>query len=142
MPRFLALIAILMLLLGCGALPKPVDDSRTERETGEARRVPKDPYDAEVFAKLKKAGHDFSKKTTVGYYLYFPDEASARATIHVLSANGYRGDLKQADGKWLAYLQKDMVLTADEVDIERSKMRDLTVNSGGEYDGWEAQVVR
>lgn len=142
MLRYATLIAVLMLVLGCGALPRPVDDARAERAAAEAKKRPKDPFDAQVFDQLKKAGHDFTKQTTVDYYLYFPEEAAARGTIHVLSSEGYRGDLKLVDGRWQAHLQKDMVLTADGIDMERFKMRELTVNSGGEYDGWGAQVAR
>jgi hypothetical protein len=132
----------LLFAYGCSSLPRPVDDARAERAAAEARRVPKDPYDAEVFAQLKKAGHDFTKPTTVDFYLYFPEEAAARGVIHVLAPEGYRGDLKNVDGRFQAHLAKDMVLTSEAIDMERFKMREFTVNSGGEYDGWGAQVVR
>jgi len=142
MLRYAALIALLMLLIGCGALPKPVEEAKAERAAAEAQKRPKDPYDAQVFDQLQKAGHDFTKKTTVDFYLYFPEEIAARSAIHVLSSEGYRGDLKNIDGRWQAHLAKEMVLTADDIDMERFQMRELTVNSGGEYDGWGAQVVR
>lgn len=142
MARSAPLIALLLLVLGCSGIPRPVDDARAERAAAEAKRVPKDPYDAQVFAQLRKEGHDFTKPTTVDFYLYFPEEAAARGAIHVLSSEGYRGDLKMVDGRYQAHLAKDMKLSADAIDMERFKMRELTVNAGGEYDGWGAQVVR
>lgn len=104
--------------------------------------MPKDPFDAKVFTELKNAGHDFSKETEVDFYLYFPEQGAAAGTLQVLSADGYTGEIKNQDGKWLCHLKKKMVLTADKIDMERFKFRDLTVNAGGEYDGWGAPVLK
>lgn len=128
--------------MGCSQLPKPATDRIADREAAQAAKLPKDPFDAKVFTELKKAGHDFTKATVVDFYLYFPEEGAARGCLQVLSSDGYTGEIKQDNGEWLCHLQKSMKLTADVMDMERFKFRDLTVNSGGHYDGWEAQVVK
>ena len=104
--------------------------------------MPKDAGDSQVFTALKQSGHDFSKPTEVNFYLYFPEEGAARGVVQVLSGDGYKGEVSQSNGEWLAHLKKTMVLDADAIDMERFKMRDLTVNSGGHYDGWEAAVQK
>lgn len=140
--RLLLAVFCLAMGLGCKKIPRPVDDYQAGQAAAKAARMPKDPADAKVFTELKTAGHDFSKPTEVHFYLYFPDESAARGVIHVLSSDGYAGELRQSNGQHLAFLKKTMVLDAEAIDMERFKMRDLTVNSGGEYDGWEAAVVK
>jgi hypothetical protein len=142
MTRLLLALFCLALTLGCDKIPKPATEAIEERNAAAASRMPKDPFDAKVFTEMKKAGHDFSKPTKVDFYLYFPEEGAARGVLQVLSTDGYTGDIKQVDGKWQCHLQKDLILTADTMDMERFKFRDLTVNAGGEYDGWGAPVVK
>jgi hypothetical protein len=142
MVRWLLLICCLALLGGCKKIPRPVDDYHAEQAAKKATRLPKDPTDAAAFTQLKKDGHDFSKPTEVRYHLFFPEESAARGAIHVLSSDGYAGELMQSQGEWLAILKKTIVVDAETVDMDRFKMRDLTVNSGGHYDGWSAQAQK
>lgn len=137
------LIALCLILLGTGCkIPRPVDDYHAEQAAAAATKRPKDPDDAKVFDQLKAAGHDFKKPTEVDFYLYFPEEGAARGALQVLSGQGYTGEVGQDKGEWLCHLKKTMVLTADAIDLERFQMRDLTVNSGGHYDGWGAAVKK
>jgi hypothetical protein len=142
MVRVLLALLCLVFVVGCDKVPKPATEVIDERNAAAAARMPKDPFDAKVFTELKAAGHDFKKATKVDFYLTFPEEAAARGVIHVLSPDGYAGDIKQDQGQWVCHLQKEMVLTADVIDMERFKFRDLTVNSGGQYDGWGAPAVK
>lgn len=139
--RALLAISCLAFLIGC-KIPRPVDDFHAEQTAAKAAKVPKDAGDAQVFTAMKTGGHDFSKPTEVQLYLYFPEEVAARATIDALSRDGYAGDLQQSNGEFLAHLKKTMVLDADAIDMERFKMRELTVNNGGHYDGWEAAIQK
>ncbi|MCC7230295.1 MAG: ribonuclease E inhibitor RraB [Fimbriimonadaceae bacterium] len=128
--------------LGCSKIPRPVDDYKADRAAKEATRLPKDPGDAQVYQELRKAGHDFTKPTTVDFYLYFPEEGAARGTLQALSSDGYAGEIKMTNGQWECHLTKTMVISAEAIDMERLKMREMTVNSGGHYDGWGAPVVK
>jgi hypothetical protein len=137
------LLALCLILTGTGCkIPRPVDDYHAVQAAAAAAKRPKDAGDAKVFDQLNAAGHDFKKPTVVDFYLYFPEEAAARGALQVLSGQGYTGDISQGNGEWLCHLKKSMVLNADSIDMERFKMRDLTVNSGGHYDGWGAAVKK
>ena len=140
--RYLIPVLCILVLGGC-TKPEATEASENEPPAAGTRamKMPKDPKDSEVFAQMKAAGHDFSKETEVDFYLYFPEEGAARGALQVLSADGYDGTIEHRDGQWLCHLKKKMVLTADTIDMERFKFRDLTVNAGGEYDGWGAPVV-
>ncbi|HJP82668.1 MAG TPA: ribonuclease E inhibitor RraB [Fimbriimonadaceae bacterium] len=141
--RFALLFGLLLVVSGgCSSLPKPATERIQEREAAKAARLPKDPSDAAVFAELKKAGHNFSKETKVDFYLRFPEEGAARGALQAYSGQGYTGDVSQQQGFWACHLQRKMVLTADEIDLARFGFRDITVNNGGEYDGWGAEVVK
>lgn len=142
-PMKWVVVFLLGMTLVSGCKPKsPGTAAEESNASGVAdMKMPKDPADAEIFRQLKKANHDFSQPTQVIYYLYFTDETAARGVIHVLSSDGYAGDLAMVDGKYQVKLTKTMKLDADTMDLERFKMRDLTVNNGGEYDGWEAAVI-
>jgi hypothetical protein len=142
MTRTVFAIALAMSSLGCSQLPRPVDAARAERAASQPAQAPKDATDAAIFKALRDAGHDFSKPTIVEFFAYFPDEASARGTVQVLSGKGYSGEVRRSESEWLCQLRKTMVLNADAIDMERFLFRDLTVNSGGRYDGWQAQVAR
>lgn len=142
MIRGFLVLCLLVGSLGCSKIPRPVDDFKADQAAKEATRLPKDPGDAQVYQELKKAGHDFSKPTTVDFYLYFPEEGAARGTLQALSSDGYSGEIKMVNGQWECHLTKTMVISAEVIDMERFKMRELTVNSGGQYDGWGAPVVK
>ncbi len=142
MIRSLILVLCLCLFAGCAKPPTTAPDEVEATASGQVMKMPKDPKDAELFTQLKEAGHDFSKETEVDFYLYFPEEGAARGALQVLSADGYNGTIENREGQWLCHLKKKMVLTADVIDMERFKFRDLTVNTGGEYDGWGAPVVK
>lgn len=142
MARLLLALFCLVLTIGCKKVPLPASDRIEERNAAAAAKMPKDPFDAKVFTELKTAGHDFSKPTKVDFFLLFPEEGAARGVIQVLSPEGYKGEIKNENGKWLCHLQKEMILTADVIDMERFKFREFTVNAGGEYDGWGAPAVK
>jgi len=140
--RLLSLM-LLLLLGGCAPPPAKTDAERVaERQAEQATQLPKDPQDAAAYRKLQASGHDFSKPTSVDFTLYFPDEAAARGVVQVLSAEGYRGEISLSGTEFMVQLQKEMTLTGDAIDMERFKMRELTVNAGGRYDGWGAQVQK
>lgn len=140
--RLLILVLCLTLFAGCKTDTKTASERIEESTSAAETKMPKDPKDAEVFTRLKTAGHDFQKPTKATFYLYFPEEGAARGALQVLSADGYTGKITQGDSKWLCELQKDMVLTADTIEMERFKFRDMTVNAGGEYEGWDAPPVK
>lgn len=142
MARLLLALFCLALTLGCNKIPKPATEAIEDRKAAAAAKMPKDPFDAKVFTELKTAGHDFTKKTKVDFYLNFPEEGAARGVIHALSPDGYAGGIHQVEGQWQCHLQKEMVLTADVIDMERFKFREFTVNAGGTYDGWAAPAVK
>lgn len=140
--RLLSLM-LLLLLGGCAPPPAKTDaDRAAERQAEQAAQLPQDPKDAALYRQLQAAGHDFAKPTRVDFTLYFPEEAAARGVVQVLSSEGYQGDISLSGAEFMVQLQKEMTLTGDAIDMERFKMRELTVNAGGRYDGWGAQVQK
>jgi hypothetical protein len=100
--------------------------------------------DRATLEQLEKAGADLSKSTEFRFYLYLPSEAVAveaaeRAATTTLSASVDRAAVGPS---WLCLVTGEMVPTLDAVQRESQRLRDIATSLGGEYDGWEAAVLR
>lgn len=86
---------------------------------------------------------NLADKLPVQHYLYFPRRGRARGVARTLSEEGY--DVKwgrAAMGRvWLVLARHKVVPSEDVIDNLRQRMEALAAESGGEYDGWEAEVA-
>jgi len=102
--------------------------------------------DVEVLENMRQHGSDMSRPHPIDYYLYFPVEEQARAAASSLQGVGY--DILRvevgagADGKWLVLAQKTLVPSAEDVIASTDQMEALAARHGGEFDGWEAPILR
>lgn len=80
----------------------------------------------------------------VSHYLYFPSEAAAREAAATLEEEGYKTEVQPgADNKnWLTLATQDLAPTVQAIASTRSEMESLADSLGGEYDGWETEVIR
>ena len=79
----------------------------------------------------------------VTHYLYFETAKVAREVASQLQASGYSTeDRLGADGEnWLVLAKQKCVPTDAYVEQTRLFFEEIAERRGGEYDGWEAEVL-
>jgi len=100
--------------------------------------------DEQAIAQLKQAGSDLSKPHPVEFYLYLPTKESAENVGAALSSKRFSVEVRPAaiGNMWLCLAKRDMVPEASTLVSARRMLTELATKFGGEYDGWEAEVVR
>jgi hypothetical protein len=101
--------------------------------------------DAQVMEQLKSAGSNLSKPHPIEFYLYVPTQEAANRVATKARALGY--EIKKLDRAamgpgWLVLAGKTLVPTESALSKSRSELEALAKDEGGEYDGWEAPVVK
>lgn len=141
MLRVVALLAVLILIV---AFARSRGSARINRIEGVKGAIGSLEGDRQVLAQLSKAGADLTKPTEVNFYLYFKDGTSAdSAAVHAgdgpLVATVRRaGD----DSAWLCFVSGQMVPAEAAIHAHAVRLLALATAYGGEYDGWEAAVVK
>lgn len=136
-------VAALFLLLS--PLRSPGLDAQVAHQSAEAA-------DSAVLASLRTNGADLSKPTEHLFYLYFPTEATARATSTDIdgSQSGQNVAFEEAelDGpndkrpQWMIRLTVHMVPDLARVKAIGKWLTAVATQHRGEYDGWEAAVTK
>ncbi len=100
--------------------------------------------DQEVLDALRQSGSDLSRPHALELYLYLPDEARARRAAFDLSAEGVAVITRRASmgPGWLCLARMSMVPAPDAIAEIRNRFEGLAAELGGEFDGWEAGVVK
>ena len=100
--------------------------------------------DRAVLEQLRQAGSDLSRPHPIDHYLYFPKEDAARSAANVLRGEGYRVDVRVGadEVNWLALASHSIVPTPQTIAETTARMEKLAASLGGEYDGWQAAVVK
>jgi hypothetical protein len=77
------------------------------------------------------------------HYLYFPPEVASAQAANDLRRIGFTAEqqLSAYDENWLVLASHAMVPTTEAVEFVREQMEALATRFGGEYDGWEAEVL-
>lgn len=72
------------------------------------------------------------------HFIYFRDEAAARAAAGDARGQGFAVELSEAAGEWV------LVASSASFDIPsgRGRLEELAARHGGDYDGWEAAVAQ
>lgn len=100
--------------------------------------------DRRVLAEMARAGANLAKAAEVNYYLYFrerstADSAAAEAGSGPLTATVRRA----ADGSaWLLLVSGTMVPSEAAIREHTVRLVEIAQRYGGEYDGWEAAIVK
>jgi hypothetical protein len=115
--------------------PDPADADQTINEAD---------ADQQVLDQLREAGSDLSKPHPLEFYLYFPTEELAHRAAEKIADDGYSVEVKRAAQRsdWLCYVTKRMAPKRAEIAAIGKRFRSLAREFGGEYDGWETEVVK
>jgi len=95
-------------------------------------------------AALESAGSDLARPHPIQHYLYFPEKRTARKVGKSLKDEGYTVDVRRgAQGTdWLVLATHTAVPSADLIARVTGRMEALATSMHGEYDGWEAAIVK
>ena len=103
-----------------------------------------DEADRSVIAQLKAQGSDTTKPTDVIFYLIFPTQAHAEALRDSISAMGFNVDIHKLDGysEWTLAANKTLVPSETNILPLSHKFEAMALSEDGEYDGWEAALLK
>jgi hypothetical protein len=96
-------------------------------------------------------GSDLKKSTDVRFYLYIPGEKNAKRAATTLSRDGFHVLVHEPLGKlddgsyesrYSVIANRQEKPSAQIVARNRHLFESLASAYGGEYDGWEAQIVK
>ncbi len=101
--------------------------------------------DSLVIQELKKSGSNVSKPHDIEFYLYFPNRKVAeRASLKIRKLGcSIKKIAPAASGPgWLVLAAKTMIPTESALTQLRGEFDRIARSEKGEYDGWEAGVVK
>jgi Regulator of ribonuclease activity B len=106
--------------------------------------VARQPTDDDVIEQLRLAGSNLSKPHPIDFYIYLPTKDAAQRVANALGAKRFRVEVKPpaASAGWLTLASKEIVPTSSTLSQLRREMTSLAKSEHGEYDGWEAAVVK
>ena len=98
-----------------------------------------------VIAQLKRFGSDVNQKHEVSFWLYFPNEKSARNAARRVESSGLKVEvspprLSLSDSQWLCLFYCPHVPDEDLLNGISKFCTDIASEFDGEYDGWEARL--
>jgi hypothetical protein len=98
----------------------------------------------EVVTQLKRTGSDVSKPHRFDFYFYLPTEARAKAIAQELQTHGLSTRVRPgAKGpSWLCLASATVIPNAPTLKELGGLFITLSNKHGGEFDGWEAELVR
>jgi len=101
-------------------------------------------FRTEVVQQLRKAGSDVSVDHQFDFYLYVPQEADAIAAAQTLSERGFAVVTRRAarGANWLCVASATFVPDTTKLAEVGKLLSSLALKYKGEFDGWEAQVVK
>jgi hypothetical protein len=101
--------------------------------------------DMHVLEQLAKEGDDAGTSRRVDHWAYFISNASVEPFIEWAEANGLSHDKSNSheteDGRYCVRLSHNCAMTLDVITHFTIGLRHRAEVCGGEYDGWETQVV-
>ena len=141
MIRIIALLALLILIVALARSRSVAQINRIEATKGSIGSLE---GDRQVLAQLSEAGADLSKPTELNFYLYFKDRPSADSAAAHAGAGPLVATVRRAgdDSSWLCLVSGQMVPSEAAIHSHVVRLLALAVAHGGEYDGWEAKVVK
>ncbi|WP_181179557.1 ribonuclease E inhibitor RraB [Methylibium rhizosphaerae] len=101
--------------------------------------------DAMVIEQLLRAGSNLSKPHAVDFYVYLPSRRAADTVAAQLAKHGYTVRVRPSaagDMRWLALASRSMLLSVESIGNSAAIIRQVSAPHKGDYDGWEAGVVK
>jgi hypothetical protein len=126
-------VIVISLLLGTAAF----------RSFGQQASAPPADDDA-VIEQLRLAGSNLLKPHPINFYLYAPTRESAERIAGVLSNQGFtvKAERSATGTDWLALATKEVIPTSTALASLRRDLTALALSEYGDYDGWEAPIVK
>lgn len=102
------------------------------------------PQDQQVLDSLRAKGSDLSKPHPIQHYLYFHAQRVAEQAGLELQAVGYKVIVRPAakGNDWLVLASNVVVPTPTAIAEAVGRMDNVAATFRGEYDGWEAAIVK
>jgi len=106
--------------------------------------VAHEPTDDDVIEQLRLAGSNLSKPHPIDFYIYVPSKEAAQRIASALVHKNFKVEVKPpaAGAGWLTLASKEVVPTSSSLAQLRREMTSLAKSEHGEYDGWEAAIVK
>jgi Regulator of ribonuclease activity B len=107
------------------------------------RKKPPSPVDQDrlILRQLQGVGADLTRPRHVLYFLYFDDEAGARAAATAAEKAGYEASVtppSEVVSQWSMQAESTRVVDYTNVAGFRALFERIAEENRGEYDGWEA----
>ena len=101
------------------------------------------PQNSFALGGLGEAGSDLTKPHPFHFYSYFPERSQADQASERMYELGYSVEVTPgAKGGWLALATALFLPDEEELERREAELGKLASKMGGNYDGWEAEVVR
>jgi hypothetical protein len=101
--------------------------------------------DAAILEQLTKFGANLGKPREVLHYLYVPTEEASAQAATILRQEGYEvtqrpavDAAKNPPNPWLVLARKITIVNPESVSAARARFAELSRETRGQYDGWEA----
>lgn len=98
--------------------------------------------DTLVVDALRQHGDPLTPKRDVRHHAYFPARAAADSFAKQISQQGFKVEVEPSDDQWLVTAARDHAVDHPQISTITGPLADLAASLGGEYDGWEAMLVR
>ena len=101
--------------------------------------------DVQVIEQMQKNGSNLKKPHPIDFYLYFPTEEKARSSASILERDHFhitRVERSPKANAWVVIAQKTLVPVANDVIAISKKLEAVASAHGGEYDGWDAPIIK
>jgi len=115
----------------------------TPKKPGGLRSMQTDP-DESALKQLRDVGSDLTRPHAIDFYLYFSTQENAKAAQNELVALGFSALVRPGalGNDWLCLATRELVPTHEHFALVRAYLIAIADRLDGEYDGWEAKVIR
>lgn len=98
----------------------------------------------EVVPQLRSVGSDVSRLHRFDFYLYVPTDAEAKAASLKIRSKGLSVEVRRAatGSTWLCLVKSNVVPDSHQLTEIGRLLTALAIEYQGEFDGWEAEVVK
>lgn len=98
--------------------------------------------DYQVVQVLEENGDPLTPKRDVRHHIYFPDRGGADTFAQRIAPDGFKIEIEPSDGQWLVCAARDDSVEHPQISSITGPLADLAAQLGGDYDGWEAMLVK
>jgi len=112
-----------------------------------SRREEQSFMDGRVVMKLQEQGDPLTPKRDVRHYAYFADPAAAKAFAGRVAKMGFKTSVDKSERPeerrpWVVCASRDDSVVHPQISEITGELVDIADELGGEYDGWEAMLVK